>query len=127
MRHKGLLVIAAFVAVPVVATLGTWGAWEAGGFDAPAYPGQVEVSHLFTGSTGVVGFTLRCTLPRTDLVGYETAVDGDALVLHVTRRRLLAGKRAPKALQVEVRLPAGCTRVVLRGPEGVDELQVWPR
>lgn len=127
MRHKGLLVIAAFVAVPVVATLGTWGAWEAGAFDAPALPGQVEVSHLYTGSTGVVGCTLRCTLPRTDLVGYETTIDGDALVLHVTRRRLLAGKRAPKALQVEVRLPDGCTRVLIRGPAGGAELQVWPR
>jgi hypothetical protein len=126
MRHKGLLVIAALVAVPVVATLGTWAAWEGGAFDGPALPGQVEVSHLFAGN-GLVGCTLRCTLPRTDLVGYTTAVDGNALVLYVTRRRLLAGRRAPKVLQVEVRLPAGCTRLVLRAPGTPNEFQIWPR
>ena len=128
MRHKGLIIIAALVAVPVLATLGTWWAWHAGAFDAEAQPGTVEVSALYRGTDGhTIGFTLRCTLPRTDLVGYTKAVEGNTMILRVTRRRLLVGRRRPKVLQVEERLPPGVEQVVLRASGSDTDLRIWPR
>ena len=128
MRHKGLIVIGALVAVPVLATLATWWAWEAGAFDAEALPGTVEVSVLYRGTDGrTIGFTLRCTLPRNDLVGYTRTVEGDTMVLRVTRRRLFVGRRRPKVLQVEELLPPGVDQVVLRASGSDTDLQIWPR
>jgi len=128
-RHKGLLVIAALVAVPTAGVLITWAAWEHGALDAPALPGTVEVSALYTNGR-LIGCTLRSTLPRNDLVGYTAHADGDTLVLNVTRRRLLAGKRPPNALQIELELPPPCVRLALRSPTATSadgQLVIWPR